>query len=114
MITFGIEIRKAGNTENLFRDVDMILSQSGIPSRGVSNEMQRHTVAHALQKMIRVDGHFSVCCIRNCVDVCQIPVCQERMAIYSACHCVNWNAMEPDFRTKLIAMVLDDFREVLQ
>lgn len=114
MIKFGIEIRKAGRTDNLFRDVDMVLRNAGIPSKGVSKETQRATVAHALHRMIKPNHWLDVCCIRDCVDVCQVCVSSERMAIYRASHCIHWNDMDPDFRTTLIAMVLDDFREVLE
>ena len=111
--SFGIEVRKIGNTHNLYKDVDLILSNNGIPARGVSGNLQAQAVGHALQQMLKADRHFSVCTITNCIDVCQVVVPSERMAIYRSIHCINWSDMQPDFRQMVIAMILDDFREVL-
>lgn len=115
MKTFGIEIRKAGSTKGLFEDVDKVLGKFGMQRGGqdVSDEAKMATVAHSLQKMLQVDNFFSVCTIDACRKVCQICIPAERYAIYSAAHCIRWDEMMPDYRTMLVAMVLDDFRTAL-
>lgn len=113
MKAFGLEIRKSGSAKNLFDDVDRVLSKAGIPPMGVSAEMQLQTVAHALQKMITGQRYFDVCTIDKCREVANIVIPRERRLIYSACHCLNYDEMLPDFRQNLIAMVLDDFRAIL-
>lgn len=110
---FGIEIRKIGTMDALYQDVDKILEGCTIAAGGVSSEMQASAVAHALQDMLKPDKHFSVCCIRECAKVCKVCIPSERMDIYSAIHCISWNEMIPEFRQNVIAMVLDDFRSVL-
>lgn len=112
MQAFGIEIRKA-NKSNLFNDVDMILLRNGIPSGGVSRDVQTQTVAHALQKMIKPDHWLDICCIKECANICSVCIPAERMAVYHACHCIHWNEMLPNYRQTIIAMILDDFREIL-
>lgn len=107
MRAFGLELRKTGNVNELYKDVDLILASSSL------REVQKMSIAHALQRMLRVDNFFSVCTIDACMDVCQIPIPRERYAIYRAAHCIHWNEMLPDFKQQLIAMVLDDFRQVL-
>ena len=113
MKAFGLEIRKSNSLGGLYRDVDATLAKHNIPSGSVNAELQVQTVAHSLQKMLKTDRYFSVCTIRDCVNVCQIIVPKERMDIYQAAHCINWNEMMPDYREMLIAMILDDFRTVL-
>jgi hypothetical protein len=114
MKAFGLEIRKSNTIVGLYQDVDRVLATAGlVKGETVSKQMQRDTVAHALQKMMQADGYFSVCTVERCRDVCQIVIPIERYRIYSAVHCVNWNQMEPNYRTTIIAMLLDDFREIL-
>lgn len=110
---FGIEIRKIGNTENLYKDVDAVLKNYNIPKGSVNTDIQVQTIAHALQKMLKTDRHFSICTVRECVKISQIIISEERMNIYSAAHCLNWNEMLPDYRNMLVAMLLDDFRTIL-
>jgi len=35
------------------------------------------------------------------------------MTIYNCVHCMHWNEMLPEYRQTVMAMVLDDFRSVL-
>ena len=113
MQKFGIEIRKVGDTRNLYNDVDTVLKRYGMQTQEVSDIAKIQTVAHSLQKMLKVDNYFSVCTIDNCAKVCQICIPTDRRNIYSAAHCMNWGDMLPDYRQLLVAMVLDDFRAVL-
>jgi hypothetical protein len=80
---------------------------------GVSVELQRQAIAHALQKMMKADSWFNVCTIDRCIDICQVVIPKERMNIYNAAHCIHWNEMDSDYRQLLMAMVLDDFRSIL-
>lgn len=111
MKRFGIEIRKANTIGNIYEDVDRVLSN--VPIGSVNKEIQTQAIAHALQKMVKVDSSFDVCTIRTCISVGQVHVLSERMDIYRAAHCISWNEMTDEFRTTLIAMVLDDFRNIL-
>jgi hypothetical protein len=113
MQKLGIEIRKIGSIENLYNDVDVILKSHNVPNGSISADMQVATVAHALQSMMQVERHFSICTIRDCAELCQVCVPEERMKVYRSIHCMKWAEMLPDYRQSIIAMVLDDFRIVL-
>ena len=113
MQAFGIEIRKKDNVRELYKDVDLILRATEMPPGGVSRMMQIQAVAHALQNMLQVGKHFSICTVTDCAKVVQIHISAERMRIYQTAHCMDWNAMTTEYRQGLIAMVLDDFRSVL-
>jgi len=107
MQVFGLELRKANNIQNLYKDVDVILKDFDV------NKMRIGAVAHSLQKMLQSERYFDICVIDKCIKLTQIPVSKERYDIYSSQHCINWNEMSSEFRQVLIAMVLDDFRSVL-
>lgn len=113
MKAFGIEIRKQGNVHGLFADVDLVLRRNNIPAGGVSAEMQRGTVAHALQKMMQPDKWFDVCTIDSAANCCGLVIPGERYKVYRAIHCVHWRDMETEYRQLITAMVLDDFRSIL-
>lgn len=109
----GLEIRKLGSLNNLYKDVDMILTNYGIKSGEINTNVQVNATAHSLQKMLSVEKYCDVCCIKECASLCQICISAERMKVYQTQHCVYWNEMMPDFRQMLVAMILDDFRCVL-
>jgi hypothetical protein len=98
--------------ESLYKEVDLVLKKFEI-GVSVSQSVQTQTVAHALQKMFCSETHFDVCTIRSCAELCQIVIPKERMAVYSSIHCMRWSEMLPDYRQMIIAMVLDDFRSIL-
>lgn len=107
MQVFGLEIRKANSIQLLYENVDKVLAENNI------NDIKRMAIAHSLQKMLDSQKYFDVCTIKHCVDVLQVPIDAERIKIYQTQHCIYWSEMLPEFRQMLIAMVLDDFREVL-
>lgn len=109
----GFEIRKIGDAKAFYRDVDSVLANANVPSGGVNAELQTSTIAHALQRMIANESHFSVCTVDRCMRLSGVVISAERYAIYSAIHCMNWNEMEPDYRQVIVAMLMDDFRSVL-
>lgn len=113
MKAFGLELRRLGSVQGLYHDVDRVLQESGITADRVGGVVQQNTVAHALQKMLRQDNHFSVCAVNECAKLCGIVIPRERALVYSACHCMNWADMTPEYRQQVCAMVLDDFRVVL-
>lgn len=109
---FGVEIIRKGSAVDLYKHVDRVLAETeqGRLPEGVN----RGAVAHALQRMLKLDHWMDVCTIRDCEKFKSRPVPSERMQVYRSTHCVHWRDMEPDFRQKLVAMVLDDFRELLE
>jgi hypothetical protein len=116
MKAFGIELRRSGNVQSLYQDVDQVLSRSQVPAHGITKEIQVQTVAHALQKMIDAGStysYFDVCTIDNCAKLCSLCISNERYKVYRAAHCLRWNEMTPEYRQLLLAMVLDDFRSIL-
>lgn len=113
MSVFGIELRKVGNTDNLYRDVDLVLQKHKCELGTVGDMAKVHTVAHALHKMLKQDGYFSVCTLDNCAKVCNVCISSERKIVYNAAHCISWNMMTTEYRQLLTAMILDDFRGVL-
>lgn len=107
----GLEIIRKGSSVDLFKHVDRVLA--GTEPGGLPNGMDRGAVAHSLQRMVKADHWLDVCTIRDCEKFISRPISAERMQVYKTTHCVHWRDMEPDFRQKLIAMILDDFREIL-
>lgn len=102
----GLELRKFGTMDSLYKEVDSVLSQPGNAVSGA--------VAHGLQKMFKVDRHLSVCFIENAAKMCNICIARERMQIYNCLHCMDWNEMLPEYRRTVMCMILDDFRSILQ
>ena len=82
-------------------------------STSVNSQVQSATIAHSLQRMLKTERYFDVCTVRNCASVAQISIPAERMAIYQSIHCMSWSEMLPDYRQAIVAMVLDDFRSIL-
>ena len=115
MKAFGLELRKHGTVDALYDDVDAILSSAGLQKRiGVTNDVKTGAIAHNLQKMLNPkSGYCSICDIEECADLAGIFLDGERLKVYHTLHCVHWTEMEEQFRNKIIAMILDDFREVL-
>lgn len=109
----GLEIRKKNTIGNLYADVDKTLLANGLKDGEVSTEVQSQAISHSLQKMLKPDSHFSICTIRECIEVSKIVIPQERMDVYQSIHCVYWSEMLQDFRQMIIAMILDDFRSIL-
>jgi len=109
---FGLELVRKGSAADLFKHVDRVLE--GTPKGGLPSGMDRATVAHALQRMLKSDHWMDVCTVRDCEKFTSNPIPPERMHVYKTTHCVHWRDMEPDFRQKLVAMLLDDFRELLE
>ncbi len=110
---FGLELRKIGNVNSLYKEVNMVLDSHKMESKGISSETQIQTTAHALHKMFQSSGHFSVCTIRTCAELSNICISRERMNVYESIHCMSWSNMLPEYAQMIIAMVLDDFRTVL-
>lgn len=113
MKAFGLELRRANTIANLYEEVDATLARAGMADGCVSESMSRDTIAHALQDMISRSRHFSVCTIDTCANVWGLVIPKERVNIYRAAHCIDYADMTEEYRRRLIAMVLDDFRCVL-
>ena len=113
MRKFGIEIRQQGDMKSLYSEVDKALQLYQIPAGSVNGNIQAQAVAHSLQKMFNVHQHFCVFTIMNCADIGQVIISKERMDVYHSQHCIKWNEMAHNFRLQITAMVLDDFRHIL-
>lgn len=109
----GLEIRKIGSLQNLYQDVDRMLKNYKIPINSVNIPIQTLTVAHSLQKMLNVEKYLCVSTLKNNAQLVQICIPEERMLVYQSIHCMYWNEMTPDYRQMVVAMILDDFRSVL-
>lgn len=109
---FGIEIRRKGNVTSLYSDVSTVLQKAGIQGEVISKDFKRTSIAHSVQKMIS-GNYFSVCTVDECAKVAGLVIPQERKNIYNTQHCINWSEMLPEHRQVLIAMILDDFKPVL-
>lgn len=109
---FGLEIRRKGNIANLYSDVDTVLARAGVMKGQVPAHIQASSVAHALQKML-AGNYFDICTVNKCAEVVGLHIPSERKRVYDAQHCVHWSDMLPEFREVVVAMLLDDFREVL-
>lgn len=116
---FGIELRNTNkplSVKQLYDEVDRTLYNLGIePNTGeVSADVAVQTVAHKLTDMFQPNKHFSVCTIRHLSELTSVVISSKRMNIYQSIHCMNWGSMTDEYRKSILAMVLDDFRSVLQ
>lgn len=109
---FGIELRRKGNVTNLYADIGLVLEKAGVRGNNVSSEVQSASVAHSLQRMLN-SNYFDVCTIRNCAELTGLIIPKERFNVYQTQHCVYYNEMLPEYKQILLAMVLDDFKDVL-
>lgn len=110
----GIELRRIGDIKSLYKEVDLVLEKYNILNNPISINVQAQATAHSLQKMLKTENHFSICTIKDCAKLSQLYIPEERMNVYQTIHCVNWNEMLPEFRQMIIAMILDDFRNILE
>lgn len=113
MKAFGLELRKVGSVAGLYSEIDTVLKKHGVQDCSVGKKVATMAVAHALHKMMDAKKWFDVCAIDSCISICQIVIPRERYNIYRSAHCLYWDEMLPDYREALIAMVLDDFRSIL-
>lgn len=111
MKAFGLELRRANNMRNLYKDVDRILSK--VPPGEVTKDVQADAVAHALHAMMQPGKWFDVCAVREASELTGVFISSERMNVYRLAHCISWEKMTPEYRQTLMAMVLDDFRSIL-
>jgi hypothetical protein len=111
---FGFELRRSNDLKSIYEDVDRILQKNDTEFKIVPNDVKFMAVAHSLNRMMKVENHFSICAIKESAIIAQIIIPKERMQIYEPLHCMHWNEMLPEFRTKVIAMILDDFRPILE
>lgn len=114
MKALGLEIRKRDTVQGVFEDVQRVLERYGIPEEGISRAVQVKTTAHALNRMLQPGRWMDVTTIDRAAEVCGFAIPAERRRVYGAIHCVHWNEMESEYRTMIIAMVLDDFKLILQ
>lgn len=108
MKKIGVEARK----EISYTDVDLFLNNFGIERGGVNKFSQKSSISHAIHKMF-TGTYFSIITIENCADLCNIVIPKDRQRLYNTQHCMEWAEMLPEHRQMLMAMVLDDFREIL-
>lgn len=104
--TLGFELRKVGSLGGLYKEVDMVLDSHEDKAKSLA-------VAHGIHKMFKPNNHFDICFIRNASEMCNIVIPAERLHVYQAAHCMDWNDMLPDYRQIIMAMVMDDFRSIL-
>jgi len=112
MEIFSLQIRKSGNYDTIYQDVDKILAKSQVVSGGISKEFKKQSVAYALRKMINNKNYFDVSIVREACEASGIHISTERVNLYRLAHCMNWGDMTDDYRQTLIAMIMDDFRSL--
>lgn len=109
---FGLELRRKNNITDLYKDVGTVLEKAGVANGVVSVDIQRASVAHSLQKML-AGNYFNVCTVRDCSQLVGMNIPTERLNVYQTQHCVSWSDMLPEYKQVLVAMILDDFKDVL-
>ena len=116
MQLFGIEIRKANNLA-LLSHVDKVLQKFEVTKENIGDKARVTGALQALQSMMKSAsegcGRFDICSIREAAELCNICISNDRVNFYRIHHCIQWSKMTKDNRELLMAMVLDDFREVL-
>lgn len=111
---FAIEVRKTDAIDKLFDEVDSILKINGVLPESTSEQVQNMSVAHSLHRMINEFNYFMYDLVQRCAATCHLTISAEREKIYKSAHCMDWNAMTPEYRKVLVAMLLDDFRTVFK
>lgn len=111
MEIFNIQIRKVGNFSSLYKEIDGLLAKNKIISGEVGRSIQQQAVAHSLQNMFK-EKYFNVVTVQDCASLANIKISSQRKDVYRSQHCINWGDMTTDFKEVLIAMVMDDFREL--
>ena len=109
---FGLELRRRDNLNNLYEDADRVLEKVGVHGSKISEDIQRLALATSIQKMIQ-GNYFDICTVRKCCELSGIQIPIERFRVYDTQHCVNWSEMLPEFKQTIVAMLLDDFRHIL-
>ena len=112
MTQFKLELRAQTTLNDLYEGVDNALREAGIKKNDVSEAVPQ-TVAHVLHKMLSTDKYLCVMEIRQCAKISGIVIPKDRMEIYEPLHCMYWNEMTDPFRKTITAMILDDFRDIL-
>lgn len=110
---FAVEIRNPDAIRDLYIEVDKILGIFKVPESGISEESQAHTVAHVLHSMINIEDSFRHYTITQCAKMANITLHQERIDTYRSVDFMKWSNMEANYRKLIVAMILDDFRSVL-
>ena len=113
MKMLGLDIRKSSNVKTLYETVDLKLAQIGCSNGESSANIKIQTVQHKLTDMFKASKHFNICAIKDLQEITNVHISSERNQIYRAAHCISWSDMTPEYRDSIIAMVLDDFRDVL-
>ena len=110
---FGLELRRKGNLNNIFSDVDAVLKANGVVrNTHFPPDVVRLSVSQSLQTMFQKQ-YFDICAVKACADTAQMHIEKQREDFYRSLHCVSWGEMLPETKSLLVAMVLDDFRDVL-
>ena len=109
---FGLELRKIGDTKNLYQDVDRVLDNFSITKTDVGDTVKYQSVAHSLHKMLKPNATFYITTVKDAANLCGICIPDERLSVYRSIHCMSWSEMTEAFSKMIIAMVLDDFREI--
>lgn len=103
----GLEIRKIGSIEDMYREVDLVISK-------LPNNFLSQTIAHGLQEMFQPSKHLSVCFIKQAAEATGIIIPRDHIQTYEMLHCISWSAMEANYRAQVMALILDDFRPILK
>lgn len=109
----GLEIRKSMAIDKLFTEVDLVLKDNDILPDCISKSVESQTVAHVLHRMINEGEYFSHQTVQRCATMSHITISSERNAVYKSIDCMAWGAMTNEYRQLIVAMVLDDFRSIL-
>jgi hypothetical protein len=112
MEIMGLQIHKKDNFKALYEGVDLVLKKSDTVSGGVGKGFVQQSVAHALQSMFKNSSSFNICAVREASEASNIPISSQRMNLYRLAHCMKWGDMTADYKETLIAMIMDDFREL--
>ena len=65
----------------------------------------------ALKEMFKPSGHFSICTIRECMEMLNIPPNKETMEMLNPMHCIRWGDMDEETRDIILLCVMELFNE---
>ncbi len=110
---FNFQIQKSiVERKSLYDEVDNLLDRYGITKNSIPPEVKITALVGSLKKLFN-KKYFDICMLKECLMLFDLKITDERMNIYRTQHCIDWGEMEEDFKNIMIAMILDDFRQVL-
>jgi hypothetical protein len=113
MKILNFELRKIGTLSNLYDEVDKTLKRAGADKGNIPFKMIQTGVAYCLNRMFKNESTFHMYDLNKCFEAANVKISTEKEKLYRSFSGTNWGDMEQEVKNTLIAMILDDLRDIL-